>query len=175
MGSLFFYIKDLDGKPIQNALVTATMSQEPCGFGAIGCSSGPDYTEDGYTDANGEWIGDIKYTKAPTINYSVQATNYYDQTGSTSLNGANLVNENVWGTVNVSMTPVPSSSSPGSTAPPGQGTGAVALQQIITDVTSGQYELQQGGMIASIEIPIVIAVVAIAVIVIFVFMGRMGV
>ena len=174
MGSLFFYVKDLDGKPIQNALVTATMSQEPCGLFAVGCSSGPDYTDSGYTDANGEWIGDIKYSKAPTIKYSVQATNYYDQTGSTSLNGANLVNENVWGTVNVSMTPVPSSSSPGSTAPPGQGTGAVTLQQLETDLTSGQYELQQGGMIASIEIPIVIAVVAIAVIVIFVFMGRVG-
>ena len=174
MGSLFFNVKDLGGTPIQNALVTATMSQEPCGLLAVGCSSGPDYTESGYTDTNGEWIGDIKYTKAPTINYSVQANGYYDQTGSTSLNGANLVNENVWGTVNVSMTPVPSSTSPGSTAPPGQGTGAVALQQVMTDLTSGQYELQQGGMIASVEIPIVIAVVAIAVIVIFVFMGRVG-
>lgn len=174
MGSLFFNVKDLGGTPIQNALVTATMSQEPCGLLAVGCSSGPDYTESGYTDTNGEWIGDIKYTKAPTINYSVQANGYYDQTGSTSLNGANLVNENVWGTVNVSMTPVPSSSSPGSTAPPAQGTGAVTIQQLTTDLASGQYELQQGGMIASIEIPIVIAVVAIAVIVIFVFMGRIG-
>ena len=174
MGSLFFYVKDLDGKPIQNALVTATMSQEPCGFGAIGCSSGPDYTEDGYTDANGEWIGDIEYTKAPTIKYSVQATNYYDQTGSTSLNGANLVNENVWGTVNVSMTTVPSSSSPGSTAPPGQGTGAVTLQQLETDVTSGNYELQQGGMIAAVEVPIVIAVVAIAAIAIGLIMWRLS-
>ena len=174
MGSLYFYIKDLDGKPIQNAEVSATMSQEPCGLFDVGCSSGPDYSDSGYTDANGEWITDIKYTKAPTISYSVQATGFYAQTGTTALNGANLINENVWGTVNVSMTPVPSSSNPGSTAPPGQGTGAVALQQIVTDLTSGQYELQQGGMIASVEIPIVIAVVAIVVIVIFVFMGRIG-
>ena len=174
MGSLYFYIKDLDGNPIQNAEVSATMSQEPCGLLAVGCSSGPDYTESGYTDANGEWIGDIKYTKAPTISYSVQATGYYSQTGTTSLNGANLINENVWGTINVSMTPVPSSSNPGSTAPPGQGTGAVTLQQLETDLTSGNYELQQGGMIAAIEIPIVIAVVAIAVIAIGLIMWRLS-
>ena len=173
MGSLYFYVKDLDGKLIQNAEVTATMSQEPCGLLAIGCSSGPDYTESGYTDANGEWIGDIKYSKAPTIKYSVSATGYYDQVGSTALNGANLIDENVWGTIPVSMTPIPANN-PGS-PPPGQGTGAITLQQLETDLTSGNYELQQGGMIAAVEIPIVIAVVAIMVIVILVLYARFSV
>ena len=173
MGSLYFYVKDLDGKPIQNAEVTATMSQQPCGFLAVGCSSGPDYTESGYTDANGEWIGDIKYSMAPTIKYSVRAAGYYDQVDSTALNGANLIDWNVWGTINVSMTPKPTNS-PGS-PPPGQGTGVITLQQLETDITSGNYELQQGGMIAAIEIPIVIAVVAIMVIVILVIYARSSV
>ena len=173
MGSLYFYVKDLDGKPIQNAEVTATMSQQPCGLLAIGCSSGPDYTESGYTDANGEWIGDIKYSKAPTVKYSVSATGYYDQVGSQAFNGANIIDWNVWGTINVSMTPKPTNS-PGS-PPPGQGTGVIALQQLETDITSGSYELQQGGMIAAVEIPIVIAVVAIMVIVIVVIYARFSV
>jgi hypothetical protein len=48
------------------------------------------------------------------------------------------------------------------------------LQQLETDLTSGNYELQQGGMIAAVEIPIVIAVVAVAVIAIGLIMWRLS-
>lgn len=171
MGSLTFTVRDLNGTPIQNAEVQATMTQDPCGFLVPGCSSGPPYSESGYTDKNGEWIGDIKYSKAPTITYIVQATGYYEQTGSTSLNGANLIDENVWGNVNVSMTAIPSNSAGiSAAAPPGQGSSAVGVTTIEEELTAAGnslgFELNTAGMITAG----VIVVIAIAVILIVVFL-----
>lgn len=128
----------------------------------MGCRSGPAYTLDGYTDANGNLSFSLRYNTSADVTYTVSANGYYTQSGNFSISGANIVDENVWYTKKVALVQEQSTSySP----PPGQGISAglndPQLQAVGSDFASA---IQGAGLIGSIELTIIIVVVAIAII-----------
>ena len=171
MGNLTFVVKDSGtGEPIQNAEVIADVSNQPCGFLAIGCSSGNPYTLDGYTDKNGKVVFSLKYNTATTVSYQVLANGYNTQNGSFSISGANIVDWNVWYTKNVNMVATPN------TAPPGQGIEAslTSNPEVETILKDLGYKTETAGLIGSIELTIIVVFVSIAVVVGLIFMAVMN-
>ena len=163
MGDLTFVVKDAGtGQPIENAEVVADVSNQPCGFLAIGCSSGSPYTLDAYTNASGTVNFSLKYNTATSVQYQVMANGYNTQSGALSITGSNMVDENVWYSKNINLTKAVINQLP----PPNQGSLAnvwnLPFQTALQDVG---YSASNAGFVGSIELTIVVVVVAIAVII----------
>lgn len=172
MGNLSFHVVDAgNGKPIYNAEVIVNIENQPCHEFAIGCSSGDPYTDNDYTDQNGNVSFSLKYNTSASVQYQVMATGYDTQNGQMSISGANLVDENVWGSKTVSLV---AASSPNT--PPGQGalanvTSNPQLESILEDFG---YSATNAGFFGSIELTIIVVFVAIAVIVGLIVMAVMA-
>ncbi len=168
MGNLSFHIVDAgNGKPIYNAEVIVNISNEPCGLFAIGCSSGDPYTDNGYTDQQGNVSFSLLYNTATTVDYQVMATGYDTQNGQLSVSGANLANWNVWGSKTVNLVPTSSSNTP-----PNQGALAnvINLPSVSTVLEDLGYSASNAGFVGSIELTVIVIFVAIALIAIAIIM-----
>ena len=171
MGNLTFIVKDSGtGEPIQNAEVIADVSNQPCGWLSIGCSSGDPYSLDDYTNADGQVSFSLKYNTPTTVSFQVLANGYDTQNGTFSISGANLLNEKVWYTKNVNMVATPG------VTPPGQGIVAnlTSNPQAETVLKDLGYNATNAGLIGSVELTVIVVFVSIAVVIALIVMAVMS-
>lgn len=162
MGNLTFHVVDSGtGKPIYNAEVIVNISNKPCSFLAIGCSSGDPYTDNGYTDSQGDVSFSLLYNTATTVDYQVMADGYDTQNGSMSISGANLIDENVWGSKNINLVSVNNQQPPPNQGPLANVVNVPGVNTVLEDLG---YSASNAGLIGSIELTIIIVFVALALI-----------
>ena len=84
-------VNGANGKPIPNANVNGGFNVPACPFSwnpveDIECTSGPDYSFNGYTDNNGEFEANIEYNvDGQTVNLSITANGFYDYSATLDL------------------------------------------------------------------------------------------
>lgn len=169
-------VKSISGQPIYNAQVSGSVILPKCGFtwnpiAAAECSSGEDYTFNGYTDQNGNYPINIPYTvSGQQIEVDVAVNGYYSdaQTFDSKTYPGHVVNQSA----TMYLTPTVSQGSI-STPPPGQGLPgtAVITGQISSAGESITSELNNLGIIAAV----IVVAIAIILVVLAVLLGpRMG-
>lgn len=172
---------DTTGAPVPNAEIDVTISTTPCPKNALGqpvsgCSSGPGYEVQGYTDATGTYRTTIPYTCRQNIIGTIQATGYnaYPQqygsgaiTGDVTFNIA-LTEASIEGSVKAAANQV------GGT-PSGQGLGAASTEASQAGVNastalstwwSGAFgDIETGGIIVTVAL-VAIAVIFIVIVIV---------